>query len=251
MTGRSMFVLTALTVAVLVGGCQSGFGPRYDETFRCMCTSQVGPIACGATNIVDAINVLFTKGNASLTSNGCPYGISVILHSECDEIRSSADSVTLPKCPIHDACMMMAYHYNLSYFYQKGVIHFSDMPEVSEADSKHCARCECGLCDSAEIGPFRFECSDMDEIVSEVCVSGNRQLREDGHTGFFIAQLVCEGPIREGRAVKVEKGHVRNVLFQVAQAMGLKVAYDDGCFYLYKKDSDIRNLARSLLLIRQ
>jgi len=123
------------------------------------------------------------------------------------------------------------------------------MSEVGNEDSNHCDRCEYGLCASAEIGPFHFDCESMADIVHEVCVSGNRQLRENGHSGFFVAQLVYEGPIREGRAIHVEKGRVRNVLLQVAQAMGLKVAYDDGCFYFYKKDSDIRNLARPLLLI--
>ena len=144
--------------------------------------------------------------------------------------------------------MMVAHHYNLSYFYQKGLINFSDMPEVGKAGGR-CDRCEYGLCGSAEIGPFHFDCDSMDDIVREVCVSGNRQLRENGHSGFFVAQLVCEGPIREGRTVQVEKGLVRNVLLQVAQAMGLKVAYDAGCFYLYKNDSDIRGLARPLLLV--
>ena len=237
-----------ITIADLVCGGHGEFGPRCDETFRYMCTSQVGPVACGATNIVDAIKALYAEGNESLSSNGCPHGISVVYHPEGEEDRTTADSVTLPPCPIHDACMMVAHHYNLSYFYQNGLIKFSDMPEVGKAGGR-CDRCEYGLCGSAEIGPFHFDCDSMDDIVREVCVSGNRQLRENGHSGFFVAQLVCEGPIREGRTVQVEKGLVRNVLLQVAQAMGLKVAYDAGCFYLYKNDSDIRGLARPLLLV--
>ena len=46
----------------------------------------------------------------------------------------------------------------------------------------------------------------------------------------------------------MEKGRVRNVLCHVAQALGLKLACDDECFYLYKEKSDIKNLERSLLL---
>ena len=242
-------IIVALILAVAFGvcGCMSGRELVYDETFRYMCTSRVGPITCGATNIVDAINTLFKEGNASLSSNGCPHGISVLYHPEGEEVRTTADSVTLPPCPIHDACMMVAHHYNLSYFYQKGLVNFSDMPEVGKTGGR-CARCEYGLCDSAEIGPFHFDFKSMADIVREVCVSGNRQLRENGHSGFFVAQLVCEGHLHDARTILVEKGRVRNVLCHVAQALGLKLACDDECFYLYKEKSDIKNLERSLLL---
>lgn len=242
-------IIVALILAVAFGvcGCMSGRELVYDETFRYMCTSQVGPIACGATNIIDAINTLFREGNESLSSNGCPHGISVIYHPEGEDDRTTADSVTLPPCPIHDACMMVAHHYNLSYFYQKGVINFSDLPE-DDGVGRRCAQCEYGLCDSAEIGPFHFDCESMADIVREVCVSGNRQLRESGHSGFFVAQLVCEGHLHDARTIHVEKGRVRNVLCHVAQALGLKLACDDECFYLYKEKSDIKNLERSLLL---
>ena len=106
-------IIVALILAVAFGvcGCMSGRELVYDETFRYMCTSRVGPITCGATNIVDAINTLFKEGNASLSSNGCPHGISVLYHPEGEEDRTTADSVTLPPCPIHDACMMVAHHY--------------------------------------------------------------------------------------------------------------------------------------------
>ena len=243
-----MFVFGALMFAVVLSGCRTEIGPRYDETFRYMCTSQVGPIACGATNIIDAINTLFREGDESLSSNGCPHGISVIYHPEGEDDRTTADSVTLPPCPIHDACMMVAHHYNLSYFYQKGVINFSDLPEA-DGVGRRCAQCEYGLCDSAEIGPCHFDCESMADIVREVCVSGNRQLRESGHSGFFLAQLVFDGPIAEGRTIHIERGRVRSVLIQVAKSMGLKLAYDAECFYLYKKKSDIENLERSLLLV--
>lgn len=231
-----------------VCGCKSGRDLAYDGTFRYVCTSQVGPIACGATNVIDVINTLFREGNESLSSNGCPYGISLIYHTETEDDRAATDSLTLPSCPIHDACMMVAHHYNLSYFYQKGVINFSDMSEVDRT-CRRCARCEYGLCDSAEIGPFHFDCKSMDHIVREVCVSSNRQLRESGHSGFFLAQLVFEGPIAGGHTIHIERGCVRSVLIQVAQSMGLKLACDVECFYLYKKKLEIQSLERSLLLI--
>ena len=112
-------VALVLTATYGVCGCKTGRGLAYDGTFRYVCTSQVGPITCGATNIVDAINALFKEGNKSLSSNGCPSGISIIYHPKGEEVRTTADSVTLPPCPIHDACMMVARHYNLSYFYQR------------------------------------------------------------------------------------------------------------------------------------
>ena len=241
-------VVISLAVGFDVCGCKNSQGLIYDKTFCYMCKSQIGPITCGATNMADAINTLFTDGNESLSSNGSPYGISVVYHPEAENDRTSADSVTLPPCPIHDACIMMAQHYNLSYFYQRGLINFSDMPEVDKA-GVHCARCEYGLCDSAEIGPFHFDCESMASIVREVCTSGNLQLRESGHSVFFLAQLVHEGPIQYGRTIHVEKGRVHDVLLNVARSLDLKLACDADCFYLYNEESEIRSLGRSILLI--
>ena len=82
-----------------VCGCKSGRDLAYDGTFRYVCTSQVGPIACGATNVIDVINTLFREGNESLSSNGCPYGISLIYHTETEDDRAATDSLTLPLCP--------------------------------------------------------------------------------------------------------------------------------------------------------
>ena len=240
-------VMLSYAVGFVLCGCKNSQGLIYDKTFCYMCRSQVGPITCGATNVVDAVNALFAGGNESLSSNGSPYGISVIYHSEAENVRTVADSVTLPPCPIHEACIMMAHHYNLSYFYQGGIVNFSDMPEVDKA-GVHCARCEYGLCDSAEIGPFHFDCESMANIVREVCTSGNMQLRESGHSVFFLAQLVHEGPFQNGRTIHVEKGRVHNVLLNVSRSLGLKLARDAECFYLYNEESELRSLGRAILL---
>lgn len=250
MKARRWFVFAALLAAAFLNGCQSGHGLQCDETFRYMCTSWVGPITCEMTNIVDSVCALSTEGNKSLASNGCPFGISIIYRSKGAENHAKTGSCTLPPCPIHDACMMMAAQSNLSYFYQKGVIHFFGVPEADETTSNHCARCEHGLCDFAEIGPFSFAFKPMEEIVRDVCVVGNRQLRGNGHAGFFVVQLAYEGPIKEGRTVNIEKGPVRIVLSQVARSIGLKVASDClGCYYFYQNKSDIQDLGRSLVCI--
>ena len=78
------------------------------------------------------------------------------------------------------------------------------------------------------------------------CKSG-RDLAYDGTFRYVCTSQV--GPIAGGRTIHIERGCVRSVLIQVAQSMGLKLACDAECFYLYKKKLEIQSLERSLLLI--
>lgn len=241
--------LLSFVVGVLaVNGCKTLLDLRRDQTFPYLCKTQVGPIVCGATNMITIVAALHKDGNRALAADGCPQGFDITVSStSITNCCFAPDFFVAPKCPIHDIYMIIAHHYNLVYFYQNGIIYLSPMEPVGRME--RCSHCENGLCPHAEIGPFDFYCQSMSDIFSELTLQGNRQLREKGHGGFFLAQLVSEGSIESGHTIRVDRGEVRGVLSKIAAAMNLKVAFDHECFYIYKCPQEIQSIERSVLLI--
>lgn len=246
---NKFFLVLNIGVAIFAfSGCKASLNVKHDTTFLHMCKSQVGPIACGATNMIEVLETLHKCGNNALSEDGCQWGFSII-YSGMETNRLVSDSFVVPRSSIHDVCTMIAHYYDWAYSYQKGLVCFSPMTPSDVFE--RCSSCEQGLCSQAEIGPFDFRCQSMCDIFSELCISGNKQLRENGHEGFFLVQLVSDGPVENGHTIRVEKGQVRDVLHKVAMAMNLKVACDHECFYIYQSTQEIESMGRSVLLICQ
>ena len=242
---KSLLFLNINVVIFVFSGCKASLAVKHDTTFLHMCKSQVGPITCGATNMIDVLETLYKGGNHALADDGCQWGFSII-YSGMETNRLVSDSLIVPRSSIHDASMLIAHYYDWVYFYQNGLVRFS--PMTSSDVFERCSNCGQGLCPQAEIGPFDFRCQSMCDIFSELCISGNRQLRENGHEGFFLVQLVFDGPVENGHTIRVERGQVRDVLHKVAMAMNLKVACDHECFYIYQSIQEIQSMGRSVLL---
>ena len=243
---KALCILNICVAIFAFSGCKASLALKHDMTFQYMCKSQVGPIICGVTNVIDVLQTLHKGGNLALSDDGCQWGFSIV-SSGIEMNRQMSDSLVVPRSSIHDACMMIAHHYDWVYTYQNGLVRFSSMTPSNVLE--RCSNCEQGRCSQAEIGPFDFRCQSMCDIFAELCISGNEQLRANGHRGFFLAQLVFDGVVENGHTIRVERGQVQDVLHNVAMALNLNVACDHECFYIYQSIQEIQGMGKSVVLI--